>query len=944
MARPHLDRVLQHLRHWLGPRPGTGQADGELLEQFLRQRDAAAFETLVRRHGAMVLDVCRSLLGSEHDAEDAFQATFLVLARQAASIRRRESLGSWLHGVAHRTSLRARANAARRRFHERQALPMPQPDETPEADQAELRRLLHEELQHLPEKYRAPLVLCCLEGKTNEEAAAELGWPKGTVQTRIARGRDRLRQRLAARGVALSLAAVRAALTPAAPALPPALVTNTVQVAAALAAGTGSSSAAVLLAEEVAKMMRTSKWMTAASVILVLGLAGAGGFLLHHAPAAPEPAANPAPAAKAPAPAPAATDLYGDPLPPGAVGRLGTVRLRHGGADTAVVHSPDGRLLASWSRHPMFALRLWDAHTGKPLPLQCANMDGVDAAAFSPDGKLLAAVSADARLHPSEQKCEVILWQTETGQEVRRLTTGAKFWTNSVPSRLRSLAFSPDGKVLAGAGEHPTLWLWDPATGKELRRITPPAGNVGLVAFSADGQTLISAAQGDAVRWWAVATGKQLRQAVQGQLQWQYAGIGAGGKQVALAPDGKTLAWTKPGLPFIVRRWDLEADKELPPLRHPNSINTVAFSGDGKLIATSCSDRKIHFFDAATGQDLRQSREDVNFYTWCLSFSPDGKTIATAGNEPVIRLFETATGAERVVATGHLDNPTHVFFCTGGREAITASWDGTLRVWDPATGKQLRTFAGNARAFAVAPDGRTLGLWLHDNAIQLLDLETGKEIRRWKGHPGGVDGREGRSGLRHPDFTPHGMAFSPDGKYVSVGSYDGSVPVWEVATGKEHQILKTARGLVATVAFSSDGQTVAGGSVEAVVLWDRTTGNQLRELTGLKRVVRSLAFSPDSKTLAAAAEHTLHVWTVATGRPLHTFEEQGDVNSVVFSPDGRTLAACSGGALCLWETATGMERHRFIDPSGRCSGAAFSPDSKTMATISGDGTVLLWGR
>jgi RNA polymerase sigma factor (sigma-70 family) len=208
-------------------------SDAQLLERFARWRDEAAFEALVRRHGPLVLGVCQRILRNLQDAEDAFQATFLILVNKAGSIGRPELLANWLYGVASRTALKYRARAAHRRACERQAIPMPQPDPHLQFAWEELRSVLDEELRHLPEKYRAPLVLCYLEGKTNEEAARILGWPSGSMSSRLARGRELLRERLNGRDRALPAGFFALMLTQhAGPvALPEPLVGATVQAA-----------------------------------------------------------------------------------------------------------------------------------------------------------------------------------------------------------------------------------------------------------------------------------------------------------------------------------------------------------------------------------------------------------------------------------------------------------------------------------------------------------------------------------------------------------------------------------------------------------------------------------------------------------------------------------------------------------------------------------------
>jgi RNA polymerase sigma factor (sigma-70 family) len=216
--------VVDHLRRAVLLREGEGLSDGELLEQFVARRDEAAFAVLVRRHGPMVMGACRRLLRNPHDAEDAFQATFLVLARKAAGVVPRELVGNWLHGVAYRAAAKVRAINARRRAREKQVAEMPEPA-APRRDSewAEIQPVLDHELRLLPDNYRVAVVLCDLEGKTGKEAARQLGWPEGSLASRLARGRKLLARRLTRRGLAVSCATLAALLeqnvTPAAPAL-----------------------------------------------------------------------------------------------------------------------------------------------------------------------------------------------------------------------------------------------------------------------------------------------------------------------------------------------------------------------------------------------------------------------------------------------------------------------------------------------------------------------------------------------------------------------------------------------------------------------------------------------------------------------------------------------------------------------------------------------------
>jgi RNA polymerase sigma factor (sigma-70 family) len=308
MSSAQTSLIVQHLRRLAGPHPTDQLPDAQLLERFRALRDQAAFAELVRRHGPMVLNVCRSVLRHEQDAEDAFQATFLLLARKAAAVRRPEALAGFLYEVAHRVALRAQGAAARRRDRERSVIPAPSTDPTLDMTVRDLHRVLHEELRRLPDRYRVPLVLCYLEGRSQEEAAGQLGWSKGTFRGRLDRGREHLRRRLAARGVALSALLCAATIAPRANA--ETLVGSVVQ-AAVCSATDGSagilSARVTALAEGVSRAMILTRIRTVTAVLLTACLIAGVGALAHHALAAPDanPTKHEAPqAASAPAQTP----------------------------------------------------------------------------------------------------------------------------------------------------------------------------------------------------------------------------------------------------------------------------------------------------------------------------------------------------------------------------------------------------------------------------------------------------------------------------------------------------------------------------------------------------------------------------------------------------------------------------------------------------------------
>ncbi len=288
--------VVQQLRQVALRHAGKSLADGELLEAFLARRDEAAFEALLRRHGPMVLAVCRRVLRHEQDAEDAFQATFLVLARKAASVRPRDMVGPWLHGVAHRTALSARTMSAKRRVKERRARELPRPNTPAEEPSEELLAQLDAALARLPDRYRVPVLLCELQGRSRKEVARTLGLPEGTLSWRLAHAKKLLARRLSRYGAVLTTAGLASALGPptASAKVPATLLNTTVRAALGVVAGESLKAEAVsahviALTEGVLKAMLLTKIKGMLAVAFVLAV-GIGAIGLTYGPVAAQPA------------------------------------------------------------------------------------------------------------------------------------------------------------------------------------------------------------------------------------------------------------------------------------------------------------------------------------------------------------------------------------------------------------------------------------------------------------------------------------------------------------------------------------------------------------------------------------------------------------------------------------------------------------------------------
>src|SRR5262249_44880884 len=382
MALGRLRTALHYIGRRLREQPVGSITDRDLLVRFVRGHDQEAFAGLVERHGAMVLGVCRRVLSHDQDAEDAFQAVFPVAAGKAASLRWQDTIGPWLYQVAYRVALKARASAARRHGRERELIDMPhEVASNLDIQSAELRLILDEELNRLPAKYRAPLVLCYLQGKTNVEAASELGWTKGTVSGRLARGRDLLRRRLTRRGVSLPAGALVGLLTPEMLATPPSppLAGAALRLAADPTGPAVRTCPAGVLAESVARDLSRRKALVAA-VSLFVGLLGSGLGLW-----AASPADKPAPVRK--------TDGSGPPpKPPDPRPRQQTWKERavlavgpRGIGAYSGDFSPDGKTvaLALVNGHVL----LYDVANRKTQATWKAHNAQAVCVAFSPDGK-----------------------------------------------------------------------------------------------------------------------------------------------------------------------------------------------------------------------------------------------------------------------------------------------------------------------------------------------------------------------------------------------------------------------------------------------------------------------------------------------------------------------------------------------------------------------------
>ncbi|HYT93842.1 MAG TPA: sigma-70 family RNA polymerase sigma factor, partial [Gemmataceae bacterium] len=588
-------QLLRQLEHLVPSPAALGESDAILLHRFACGRDEAAFTALVLRHGPMVLGVCRRVLRDVRDAEDVLQATFLILARKAASLSRPEALAAWLHGTAYRLALRCRRADQRRRQHETQAVPpvpvRPPQDPLDDLTARELLAILDEEVQRLPEVYRLPVLLCCLNGHTQEEAARLLGCTPGAVKGRLERGRQSLQQRLARRGLAAPV--VFAALELArglASAAVPAAMAHTITRAASVSLtggdiiGTGISASAAALAKQALRGGGATLKLGAA-LLLTLGLLAGAGALTPQQPEAKVPAAQPPDPPRVQGQQGPAADLRNDPLPPGARARLGTVRFRQGGGYVGILlYSPDGKTLASAGYEEN--IYLWDAVTGQCIRRLAGHKNKCGMIAWSPDGKLLASTG-------QEYDATIRLWDVATGQLARTINT---------PKDTHIIAYSPDGKLLASLGRDWLPILWDAATGKEVRRLPKTTHQPCHLSFSCDGKIVAVGSHDGLLRLWETASGKELQRFSCSSGGVVGAAFSADGQLFATGTNGGIVSLWDPTSGKLLRRWP----------KHEGYASSLAFSADGKILLASWfhssllvrRPTSIKLLDTTTGKEV----------------------------------------------------------------------------------------------------------------------------------------------------------------------------------------------------------------------------------------------------------------------------------------------------------------------------------------------------
>jgi WD40 repeat protein len=491
-----------------------------------------------------------------------------------------------------------------------------------------------------------------------------------------------------------------------------------------------------------------------------------------------------------------------------------------------------------------------------------------------------------------------------------------------------SIAFSPDGKLLATGDVNGEIYLWRVSDGQPILNCKGHAGWIHAIAFSPDGKMVCSASSDLTVKLWDIWDGSCLK-----TLTGHHQRV----RSICFSPNGQLIA--SGGSDATIRIWDSHTGECLKVLSgHKNYVWSVAFSPDGQMIASGSEDKTIKLWDANTGE-CWQTLSEHERWVRSVAFSPDGTLIVSGGGDRTLKMWETSTGKCLRTLTGHTQRLRSVAFSPDGKLIVSGSGDRTVRLWSAVDGQCLKSLHGHnslLTSVAFSPDGIILATAGEDRSVRLWEVSTGSCIDIWQGYGSWIQS----------------VAFSPDGKTLASGSEDKTIRLWHLekthsrATPPTSIVLEGHRGWVCSVAFSSDGKHLASGSSDYTVkLWDINTGQCLKTLQGHTRWIGSVVFSPDGLIVASCSgDYTVKLWDIITGNCIKTLQgHEGWLWSVQFSPDGLTLASASEDkTIKLWNISTGECINTFIGHTSWVQGIYFSPDGKLLASASCDCTIRLW--
>jgi WD40 repeat protein len=525
--------------------------------------------------------------------------------------------------------------------------------------------------------------------------------------------------------------------------------------------------------------------------------------------------------------------------------------------------------------------------------------------AFSPDGELLAI---------GDTIGDIQLWRVSDGQQY--LTCQGH--TN----RVWSVVFSPQGDYLASSSDDCTIKLWDIETGTCLRTFQGHGDWVHALAFSADGETLVSGSDDRTVKLWRISTGECLT-TLAGHTSWV--------QSVAFSDDGRWIATGSDDQ--MIKLWDASNGACLQTFQgHESWVQQVRFSPDGKSLASGGGDCVVKIWEIETGDCVRTIAGHTQ-QIWAIAFSPTEPILATGSGDQLVKLWDIQAGECLRTLQGHTSAVWSIAFNAAGTLLATGSQDQTVRFWHLQTGHCLKTLQGHSGqvwSVAFSSDGETLASASHDKMVRLWNVDSGVCVRTLQGHTSWVQS----------------VAFDAEGGRLASGSDDQTARIWEVSTG---QCLTTLRGhssWIWSIAFSPDGQKLVTSSHDRTNrIWDLSSPQADHILAGYTDWIRNVAFSPDGQTLVSRInEDKILLWNVKTGEPIGTFSgHRNQVWSVAFSPDGNLLASGSADqTIKLWDVQTGECLRTLTGHSRNIWSVAFSPGGNLLASGGSDQAVRVW--
>ncbi len=569
-----------------------------------------------------------------------------------------------------------------------------------------------------------------------------------------------------------------------------------------------------------------------------------------------------------------------------------------GQSNPRLAFHPDGSRIAIGGNGFVY---IWEVAKGKIIQILPGHMHSIDGLAYSPDGKLLVSCDFGGT---------VKFWSAD----------GEEIGLAHVRDGTHSVAFSPDGTLLALGCIRGKVRLYDPGSRREIRVLTGHRDDVRCVVFSPDGKWLASASSDRTVRLWPLSGAEPVR---------VLTGHTYKVNSVAFRPDGLQLASCSED--YTVRLWDMETGKTTYTLNgHTSYVWGLAYSPDGRWLASASDDRLIKLWDSFTGKELTTLRGHTA-NTRNVRFHPNGRWLVSIDIEGDTKFWDLAERSQEAQSLlGHAMPVTCVAFSSNSREMVTSGRDGHAIVWNVSQGKarlRLSGHVGEVWAVAFHPSGRYVASGGHDRTIVIWDLTERKVLRTLRGHTDGLEA----------------LAFSPDGRLLASASQDRTIKLWETDTGREIGTLSGHAAAVHAVAFSSDGQTLASASSDrSVKLWDTLTKRLLHTFSGHDDSVRSVCFRGDGKRLASAQlAGKILIWDVPQRQYLRTLRthSKGRLH-VAYGPDGR-LASAGDQTVKIWNPVCGRELLTLKAHRSLIHGVAFSPNGRWLATVGADATVQL---